>query len=183
MIDKQRLLIKALTSAQEQVGADAVPPATANDVIDILGLGGRSSFDLIDKAQHEGLLARRWGGFLALSHSGREVARGVEAGADEAGRIELAVAELATATVFLRRMPLSPQIALDAHNLVDETRAAVVSLIHATDEEDDEPSEHLEQINKLVTRISQFRHADTKLLTATARLAEACAETARAIRH
>jgi hypothetical protein len=181
MIDKQRLLIKALTSAQEQVGADAVPPATANDVIDVLGLGGKSSSDLIDKAQHDGLLARRWGGFLALSHSGREVARGPGAEADDDGRIEMAVAELVTATVFLRRMPLTPQVALEARNLFDETRATVVSLTRHDDEAEDAPTAHLERINKLATRISQSRHADVNLLSATARLAEACAETARAI--
>lgn len=179
MIDKQRLLIKALTSAQEQVGADAVPPATANDVIDVLGMGGKSSADLIDKSQHEGLLARRWGGFLSLSHSGREVARGPQADVDDDSRVELAVAELATATVFLRRMPLSPQVLLDARNLFDETRSVVVSLTRPAEEEP--ATVHLDKIGKLATRISQSRHADTKLLAASARLAEAAAETARAL--
>jgi hypothetical protein len=173
MIDKLRLLIKAFISAQERVGADAVPPTTANDVIDVLGFGGKTAADLLDKAQHEGLIARRWGGFLALSHSGREIGRGPNASVDADGQLELAVAELATEIIFLRRQQLAPQIALDTRHLVDETRATVVTLVRADDQ--DEPiAAHLERITKLATRISQNRHADTKLLSATAHLSNVC---------
>jgi hypothetical protein len=177
MIDKLRLLIKAFNSAQEKVGADAVPPATASEVIDVLGFGGKTASDLLDKAQHDGLISRRWGGFVALSHSGREVGRGPAADADEAGKLEMAVAELATATVFLRRQPLSPQIALDARNLVDETRATVVTLVRS-DDESEPVADHLERITKLATRISQNKHADKDLLSATAHLSNVCASIA-----
>lgn len=173
MIDRLRLLIKSLTAAQEQLGVDAVPPATANEIIDILGMGGKTAHDLLDQAQREGLVVRRWGGFVAMSHSGREVARGPMAAVDEDSRLELAMAELATSIVFLRRMPLTAQIALDARNLLDEARSAIVTLARSA-EEDAAANPHVDRIGKLATRISQSRHADKRLLAATARVSDAC---------
>jgi len=175
MIDIFQLMIKSLTSAQEHIGADAVPYATAGQIKELLALGDRAYADMIDRAQHDGLITRRWGGFISVSSAGREVARGPQSDADEGERLELAMASVLTAIIILRRAPMGNLAAAEARCIPDDVRAAVSALASDAENSRVAAGAAVERIAKTASNIARTRHPEPRLVEASTRLSEACA--------
>lgn len=175
MIDTFRLMLKTLTSAQEHIGADAVPFAFSAEIRELLALGDRAYADAVDRAQHDGLITRRWGGFVSVSSSGREIARGPGSDQDAANRAELALAELLVATVLLRRTPMGNLAAAETKTIPHDVRAAITSLGQDGDSARANARAAVERIEKTARRIAQIRNSEPLLLEATTRISGACA--------
>lgn len=181
MIDLFRLMIKSLTSAQEHIGADAVPHGIAAEVKELLALDDRALSDMIDRAQHDGLLSRRWGGFISISGSGREVARGPQSDADEAGRLELALAELLTSIIILRRAPMGSLATAEAKALPGDARAAVRALASDAPNAKETARTAVDHVARAATNIARGRKPEPRLVEAATRLAGACSALSEAL--
>jgi len=181
MIDAFRLMIKSLTSAQEHIGADAVPYAIAGEVKELLALGDKAYADVVDRAQHDGLITRRWGGFVSVSSSGREVARGPQASADDAGRQELALADLLTAIIILRRAPMGNLAAAEARGIPGDVRVALSALASDAETARADAKAAIDRIAKVASNIAKSRHPDPRLIEAATRLSGACVGVSEAL--